>query len=185
MVQLFDRRDTEEAEQLVGRGVEQADERTGDGQVDQRGGGQGARQRLGPGQGEVLGREFAEHHLDDRRGDETHGERDGADCAGGYAERFQSGSDQLGQSGFGDEPDHQRGDGDAQLRTGQHERQPLHDVDRFGRLLVALGRLLAQQQPVGADVGELLGDEVAGGQGEHEDGQQAESHTHRHRTPHL
>src|SRR5690606_15367445 len=96
VVQFFDRFDAHAAQEPVGRGVEQLDDRPGDGQVDEGGAGQGTGEWFGLGQGEVLGGQLTEHHLDDRRQGEAHRQGDGADHAFGHAEPSQRGGDQLG-----------------------------------------------------------------------------------------
>ena len=76
-------------------------------------------------------------------------------------------------------PDQQGGHRDAELRPGEGERQPRRDVEGPARRGVALVGQLAQPGPVDRDVGELLGDEVAGRDGEEHDQGEADGDEHR------
>ena len=66
----------------------------------------------------------------------------------------------AGDRWAGDETEHERGDGDAQLRTGEHEAQPFVDGQRPDRLLVAVLRAFRELRPPRRDVRELRSHEI-------------------------
>lgn len=184
VVQFLDGLDAHPAQQPVGGAVEDVHDRADDLQVGERGGGQGLRQAFGDGQREVLGCQFTEDHLDDGGRREREDDGDPADRALRDPEAGQGRFEQGGDGRFGDEADDQAGDGDAQLGAGQHERQPFQHGQGAGGPPVARRRVTREGEPVGGDVGELLGDEIAGAGGEDEDGQQARHGVHgTHRAP--
>ena len=80
----------------------------------------------------------------------------------GDAGRAEQVGEPVTEEGLGDVTDEQRGHGDAELRAGEHERQPAGDRQRPRGGLVALVGEAAQLAPVDGDVAELLRDEVAG-----------------------
>lgn len=174
VVELLDGFDADAAQQPVGDAVEDMDHGADDPQVDQGGGGEGLRHALGHGEGEVLGGEFAEDHLDDGRHHERQHHGDARDQAVGEARAVQGGPQEGGDGRFREEADDEPRDGDAELRAGQHEGEPLQHLHGAGGPLVPGGGLPGEGQPVGGDVGELLGHEVAGPGGEDEHGQEAE-----------
>ncbi len=131
--QFLDRLDADPAQDPVRGGVEDPDQWTGNGQVDQRRAGQPQRDRLGPGDRQVLRCQFAEDHLDDCCQQQRQDNRDGEADAFRQAGRTEQVLEALAQIGLGDIPGQQRGDGDADLRAGQHERQPLRHLQRPGR----------------------------------------------------
>ena len=164
--ELLDRFDADRPQQPVGGGVEEADQRAGDREVDLRRAAQRAGQRDRAGDGEVLRRQLADDHLEDGREDEHEGDGDGE------ASRIREVGDaeQVGQrdpdEGLTRVPDQQGGDGDPELGAREGEGEPSRDVERAGGRGVALVGQLPQPVAVHRDVGELLGDEVAGREGE-------------------
>ncbi len=174
VVQLLDRLDADLAEQLVGSAVEDVHDRAHDLQIDEGRGGEGLGQAFGDGQRQVLRRQLAQHHLYDGGQHEREDDGDHGDGAVGQAEAVQRGLQQRGDGRLGEEADHQAGDGDAQLRAREHEREPFQHLQGTGGTLVTRFGLAGEREPVGGDVRELLGDEVAGADGQNEDGQQAE-----------
>ncbi len=179
VVQLLDRLDADLAQQPVGGAVEDPHQRADDLEVEQGGGGEGLRQPFGDGEGEVLRRQLAQDHLDGGGEDEGEDHRDAGHGRVRDADAGQDRTEQRGDGRLGEEADDQAGDGDAELGSGEHERQAFQHLQGAFRALVALFGLAGQLEPVGGDVGEFLGDEVAGAGGQDEDGQQAESGTHR------
>lgn len=171
--------DAEQAHEPGGRGVEQADDRPGDHEIDVRRAGEELRDVLGPRDAEVLGGQLADDHLHDRGDRDAEGHRDAGDGRTGQPGGLERAAQHAGDRGLGDEAHQQGGDGDPELRAGEHERQASGDVEGPVRGAVTGRRLLAEGAAVGGHEGEFLRHEESGGQGEDEDGQEAEGGAHR------
>ena len=118
--------------------------------------------------GEVLGEQLAQQHLDHGR-EGKRDERPDPDGGGGQRAAGQQRAERLADQRLGDVADQQAGDGDAQLRAGEQKGRAPRDVERALGGAVAVGRAAGQPGPVNRDVGELLGDEVGGGGGDQQD----------------
>lgn len=173
MIDVVDRFDTEDAQQGVRGFVEDRDEPAEQGQIDRGRAGEPGGERLGAGDGQVLREQFAEEHLDERRDEQG---EDGADedaCAGGDRGASQGFADGCADERFGDVADEQTGDGDAQLRAGEHEGGAAGDGQGSVRGAITGGRTSGQTGAVDGHIGEFLRHEVAGGHRNEEDDEEA------------
>ena len=177
-VEFLDRLDPDEAEQLVRGTVEEANHRPGNPHEDPRRWSQRTSDGFGSGDGEVLRRQFAEHHLRHRDEDEGQHEGDSERCRIGDAGRLENGGEHRCDGRFGDEAEGQRRDRDAELRSRQHEAESLVDVDRPLRAAITLVGLLQEPTPARRHERELHGDEVAvrGDQGDDTDQPESSQH---------
>jgi molybdopterin-binding protein len=133
------------------------------------------------GDGEVLGDELGDDHLEERRDQQRQGERDPRHGVRGHTGGLQAGAYQAGERRFGQEADEQGRHGDAELRAGQLRRQgPQPGQHAGGPAFARLGALL-DRSALDRDEAELGGDEQAAGQREqHRDPEQDPLHQ---RTP--
>ena len=176
--EFLDRLDAEQAQEPVGGPVEEADDRPGDTEIEQRRRGDRKSHRLGFGDRQVLRGEFAEHHLSARGEDQRCDQRDPERRRFGHAERLEEGFDRAGDHRLGDETQQQRGHGDPELGTREHEAQPAVDGEcPLGTSVARLGPGDERRAP-GRDEAELAGHEVAVRRDEHQDAEDAERGQH-------
>ena len=113
VLDIVDGRDPNEAQQEVGRLVKHPDQPTEQRQVDRGRAGQTDRYDIGPGDGQVLGEQFAEHHLnhgrEQQRDDRSEGESE-LQCE---AYVVQDRSERLADEGFSNVADEEPRDRDA------------------------------------------------------------------------
>jgi hypothetical protein len=173
-----DRLDPDEAQQPVRSPVEQANQGTGEPQVDPHRRRKRSCDRLGLGDGQVLRGEFAEHHLRHRGQDQRQDQRDAEGRRFGYADRHERWFDHRRDCRFGDEAHEQRGDRDAQLGARQHETEALVDVDRPLRTAVALLGPLQETASTCSHEREFDSDEEPIGRDERDHCDQPESSQH-------
>ena len=114
--------DAEQAHRPVGGPVEQADQRAEHGAVDPQERREEQRRRLGLGHRHRLGGQLAHHHLQHRGEHQGDGHRHRPHRRRAD-DRLEQRLDQLGDHRLGQEAQQQRGDGDAELRARQLERQ--------------------------------------------------------------
>ncbi len=140
VLDVVDGFDLQRAQQGVGGLVEEPDEPAEHLEVGQRGTAQPRRHRFGLGDGEVLREQLAEQHLDERGEHERHDATDGDPDPAGDADAAQERPEGLPDERFGDVPDEQARDGDAELGSGEHEGGAARDRERaFGARVTGLG----------------------------------------------
>ena len=168
-VQVLGRLDPHQPQQAVGGTVEHDDEPAEHRQVDAGRAGEGAGQRLGRRDREVLGVQLAEDHLHDR----CHRQRQhGADADAhrrGHPDHPEQFAERFADHRLGHEAHEQTGDRDTQLRAGEHERGAFGDLEDTPRGGVTRLGLRGHAVAVDRHVRELLGHEVAVGRDDHQD----------------
>ena len=122
--------DPHEAQDAVGREVEQQDDRAQHGDDDhhrrtEHEGGPG-----GTGERDVLGHHLPQHDV--QVDDDRHGDDEGHRVQRGvrHPHRVEHGLEQVGHGGLADGAEAQRAHGDAELGAGHHERDLLHRAQR-------------------------------------------------------
>ena len=175
LLDVMHRFDSHRAQQHVRRLVHEPDQPSEQPQIPTGGYRHAPGNRLGNRDREVLRKQFAEQHLDERAEDQgdrrPHGDTDSAGNAGAAQQLGQTCADQrLGQIAR-----QKAGHGDTQLGARQHERGPPGHVERTsGGHITRLG-VSRQAGPVHGRVGELLGDKIRGERGDQQDHQDAEA----------
>ncbi len=178
-------RGAEEAEDDACGDVHQLHDGAGDADEDVHGAGDGEGDAFGSLEGEGLGDEFAEEDFevgDEREGDDDGdgvGVEDGVrgeddEPAGGEVE------DDLGDGGFADPAEGERGERDAELDGGEELVDGVLELQGGACAGTAEGDELLDARLADADEGELGGDEEAVGQDEEGHHDRAEEHPFQH-----
>ena len=168
----------ERSQRGVGTPVVERDERARETDVHQVDRDEQHRGRLGAGDGDVLGHHLAEQHVQRHHDRQRHDERHRVQQRVGDAQQPERLFEQMRDRGLGHPAEQNRTDRDAQLGSGQHQRQVLAGPDdRDGALLALLGQRLEPVAPRG-DQRELRADEERVGREQHEGEQDAEDVTH-------
>ncbi|OLT13543.1 hypothetical protein BJF79_20500 [Actinomadura sp. CNU-125] len=174
VLHVVDGFDPQGPQQQVRGLVEHPDQPPEDLQVEERRPRQAARDRFGPGDGEVFREQLPEHHLHERGQDQGEDGPDGDADRGGDPGEPEDVAEGLADQRFGDVADEQSGDGDAELRARQHERGAAGDGEGAARGAVPGARAGLEAGPVHRHEGEFLRDEVTGEGGDQEDHDDAE-----------
>ncbi len=178
-------RGAEEAEDEGGGGVHHADEGAGDADEDVHGAGDGEGDAFGALEGEGFGDEFAEQELevgDDGEGDddgEGVGVDDGVRRKDGE-QRAASVEEHLGDGGFAQPAEGERGEGDAELDGGEEVVDVVLEVEGGAGAGTAEGEQLLHARLAHADEGEFGSHEEAVGQDEEGHHDCAEEHPFQH-----
>ncbi|CAM5576163.1 hypothetical protein SMICM304S_11715 [Streptomyces microflavus] len=121
-----------------------------------------------PGDRPVLGDEFADDHLDGGGEEHPDDDADAGDRARGQSGGGEGTGEQLGECRFGEHPDDQRGDGDAELGAGELEGEFAQGFDDGTGPPVALGGSAFGVGPVHGDEPEFGCHEESVGEDEEE-----------------
>ncbi len=170
--QLLPGFDAQPAHRPVGGAVQEPDDRAEDEAVDAQGKGDDQHRRHGKGDGHALGHQLPRHHLGHRG--QHQGQGDGDARPGRLGQRAQQWLQHLGDGRLGDEAEHQRGDGDAQLAAREVERQPLEGGEGARRPAVPGPGQGLHAIAVDGHQGELGHHEESIGQDQQGDGQKAD-----------
>ena len=168
--------DAHEVQQPVGQGVEDADGRAEDLQVDAVGQLEHHGRALGTGDGDVLGHHLAQDHVQEHHDDQAQREAHRGGHRLGHV-AVQHALEGVGDGRLGDVAQQQRADRDPQLRTGQLLGQVADGVQgATGGPVALVGHGLELGAPAGHQ-GELHGDEEPVGQQE-DDGDEDDPEAH-------
>ncbi|CAM5536273.1 hypothetical protein SMICM304S_02854 [Streptomyces microflavus] len=166
--QLVGGLDAEEPDQPVGQRVQRDDDGPQQGGEAGLRSGDEAGDLERPGDRPVLGDEFADDHLDGGGEEHPDDDADAGDRARGQSGGGEGTGEQLGECRFGEHPDDQRGDGDAELGAGELEGEFAQGFDDGTGPPVALGGSAFGVGPVHGDEPEFGCHEESVGEDEEE-----------------